>query len=75
MAMSEFEKKLIAELKGIKEELQKLNKGNIPKQFQLASPLLKEPATDKEVLSTTNEADALDFSHKAFINNRLENKE
>lgn len=75
MAMSEFEKKLIAELKGIKEELQKLNKVDIPKQFQLTSPPLKEPATDKEVLSTTKEADALDFSHKVFINNRSENKE
>lgn len=38
MAMSEFEKKLIAELKGIKDELRKLNKGT----YQLASPMLSE---------------------------------
>ena len=59
MAMSEFEKKLIAELKGIKSELQKLNKGNAQ---QFASPMLSE-------------VDGVDISMGALINNSLKSKQ
>lgn len=59
MAMSEFEKKLIAELRGIKDELRKLNKGNA---HQLTSLMLSE-------------VDGVDISVGALVNNSLKSKQ